>query len=376
MHDYYLLAVLEIFLESNNYNQINIISHQIKFNRIKNNLSQLEKHNCLIKQFNLKSPNGKILEVLSKLRLNKLISIPVRIFNLMGLVYWLVILNNRKNDFFITEIQDRINPRLLNILMPKKTVSQIKYLTLHNIDRFFEVETQVNILFNEFNKIVVLSEKLKQKIQNIYNNKNVSVFPAATPTKKTVKLREKSLETIRNDVIQFCVTGSVDEKRKDYRSIIKLFKDIQKTSYRLIFLGKLKSQWVKDEAIKNSLNVIFYDDFVSDDEFTKQIINSHFLITMNDSKNYFNYKISGIMYDAVRYGLPLLSNNSSFQHSNLINLLLNETATLKEVIEHSQSNYYNAYGKQSLELSKKALPNNLINTLNLFQNKEARGEHT
>ena len=128
----------------------------------------------------------------------------------------------------------------------------------------------------------------------------------------------------RHDRVVFAVTGSVDERRKDYDVLFHALTELKKARpecrMEMIFLG-----WAKHERAKkvlqrfaaladDQLKLTSFCSYVSDDDFAEQMARVHFLIApMKLSachkihrEFYGQTKISGLENDSVRYRKPVI----------------------------------------------------------------------
>ncbi len=168
-----------------------------------------------------------------------------------------------------------------------------------------------SLLFNLMNvKTISAAIKLGEYVvlPNSLNNIPITTIPNRLSENKLIKNRNFNTVT-------FVITGGVTQERKDYISIFKAFKKIFKEtpSYKkktkLVLLGKLKDEKVRKIIEKYELKhwVKYYENFVSEEEFNKQLSYAHYvIIPINSAMPYGKYKISGSLGDAISNGKPII----------------------------------------------------------------------
>lgn len=362
MHDYYLLSILKLYSELDIYNEIIILTFKEKIKRINDELTELVNQKKVAFKYNyFKSYKLKKVSRFMDSPVRFLFNVPVRLVNFIILAFFGLKYFN-KNDFVITELQDSKNSYLIDLILKDNPKSNIKnFITLHNIDRFIIKDSKLNKLSKKFNYHIVLSNNLKENLKK-YSNKKILIAPAALPTKRIVELRAKKMDLLKTKKVKFTVTGSIDDKRKDYKKIIDYFSKIENTLYELVLLGQVKSKWVVEYAHEKNVNIRFFNSFVADDVFEDEVLTSHFLLSFINNDRYFKVKISGSMYDSLRYAIPLISNNQTFNSENIQNIIVKSSdALLKIIAEIKNDNYSKKYGVKSLKLSKNLIMSNYLN---------------
>ncbi|MCD6448184.1 MAG: hypothetical protein J7L58_03965 [Thermoplasmata archaeon] len=89
-----------------------------------------------------------------------------------------------------------------------------------------------------------------------------------------------------NDRIQFVIPGDVLQIKRDYISILSAFLNIfsknpfYKNKVRIVLLGRMRDKKVKEFITKSELKevVVYYNEFVSEEEYNYQMAKSHFAI--------------------------------------------------------------------------------------------------
>ncbi|ANQ54609.1 glycosyltransferase [Thermosipho sp. 1070] len=255
-----------------------------------------------------------------------------------------------------------------------------KILVVHNLNDFisykiikkffFEYKLRKStffdrIFFKKMNKFVVLNETLKQNFE-LYFDKKVYVLPFRIAENQIIKARSNFLLK-RLPILKFTVPGFVHCDKKNYKEIIDSFKKFSKDDYILTFLGKVVDYNVVRYAIENGVNVKYYIDYVSEEEFRKEMIESHFLLgIISDKLPYGLFKTSGIEFEGPSFGIPTIVNNENIISEKGIFIYTdNLQDTLKKIFEDFKDGlYYEKYGKPAYE---KMFSNTLENYLDIMK---------
>ena len=358
VHDYVLLAYTDIILESHYNKKIQLITYDGKLDRL-NAISSYFFNQSFFNIRKLQSmgdnPKSRFLEILKK----TFIKTPRFLMNSLKLT--ILLLKQRKQETIIaTEIYKKTHAFLLYFISLKLKNIQL-ILTIHNADKFTKKKNIFNALFTHSKRIIVLSDSVCRYLSK-NTNKPISVFPAAIPSSNTINLRKSKIDKLNNSSLSFCVTGSVDQNRKDYFKIIKYFSKIRNINCKVIFLGKLVTKELKQFAIDMGVDVVFFDDYVEDNVFKSMISEAHFLFSLNSNEDYLQGKISGIMYDALRYGVPLMTDNPTFESNYIEHISIFDFPDFNlKITKYSDRSEYNKIAKKALNKSKEALPVNLLN---------------
>ena len=358
VHDYVLLAYLELISILKPTVEIDLITYNSKVKRISKDLDAYRIKGLIdIKFLNSlgKKNSNKTLALLNKY----LIKAP-KYFANVAKIFFITVKSKPNQQLIITEIYNKFHAYIIYFIIIKLKRNRHFILTIHNADKFLYKDSIYNKLFKASSKIVVLSENVKSYLVSHTKN-HTFVFPASLPNQKILNLRSKNLKAINNDEIMICVTGSIDQKRKDYKKIIDYFSTLDSSDFKLIFLGKLVSREVIQYAFEKNVDVIYFEHFIADDEFSEILSKVHFLFSLNSSSSYLKTKISGIIYDSLRYAVPLISDNPSFSVKSINHILIKDLKDFQETFEYyKKHNIYKTLANDTLELSKKSLPQNLV----------------
>jgi hypothetical protein len=260
------------------------------------------------------------------------------------------------------EFYSPISNRIIKSMEKKNKVTK-RSLVLHNIHGYYQstlslkIIDKIDLLFNKiiFDEYIVLSKSLVPQTRIKYNKK-VNVIPYSIPTEMIISLRLQQLENLFNETkIKFIVPGSVDTSRRDYSSIINAFKLLPNSKYELIFLGEVIDREIIVNAIKENINIVFFEKYVNHEIFENMILNSHFMIYCPSYvSGYGVKKVSGIPFDSSKYCIPMinLSLNESFNELLLEINTKNLSETIQELLNLDNKDYKNIYGLTSISIAR------------------------
>ena len=370
VHDYVLLSYLDLISVSSKKPEIILLTYRNKIKRIENKIKILE---------DKMSIKLKILESMGKTKTNKFCSYLQKIFAkfpkyLLNSVYlFFNLLKIKSNDkVIITEIYNKIHAILFYFIIVKIKNNDNYILSVHNAEKFLVEGSVLNKLLIKSSSVIVFSEQVKFFLSKGYNKKIV-VVPGALPSMLMVDKRTENLVYLKHKKIVFTVTGLVDQNRKNYKKIIDFFSEINSNDYKLIFLGKLITIGLKNYAKQKNVEAVFFEDYVDDNNFAEIILTSHFLLSLNSNGDYLKSKVSGITHDSLRYSVPLVSDNPTFANVNVKHILIKNHNQIRNLIfEMKDFEVYSLIAQEAMDLSRKAIPRNLVkhNTdiKNLFRN--------
>lgn len=200
---------------------------------------------------------------------------------------------------------------------------------------------KLNILYINSNSLIVLGNYLY--IPNFLKKKDIHCINNRVLKKNNLSKFNK---------ITFVIPWKVDYSRRDYdyvfESLSKLLKERPeiKNKVELILLWKCDIQIMerKLKTYKIDSLVKLYDRFISEEEFEKTIMRSHFVtIPVRKNLNYGKYKISGLFGDAVSYGLPIIIPDSYAKWFDFGKGIIKYDDNLDRVFEDVLKNDYDVY---------------------------------
>lgn len=289
--------------------------------------------------------------------LRRPLNIILRFINFLRLLFFKIPENSH---VFLLESYDKEN--LWGLRLNKKNGINLTY-TLHDIEEYDQK------LYSSAKNFMVLGEIYKQKL-SFLTSKTIIVIPYSFPSLTTLEARRIELSKLDFNKIKIVVTGYISNKRKDYVKLIRYVSKINRKAQliELIFLGKLIDKDIITFAHELDVFPIYYKDFVNNEEFKKQILKSHFLLGLHhdDSKYYNGKAASGILYDAMKFGVPLITNNKNLYHDGVLTILYENSFYQNFqnlIVNLDRDKYLNGYARKSLEISSKIDPNNYFNSL-------------
>lgn len=187
--------------------------------------------------------------------------------------------------------------------------SKIKFIgVIHTTRKFNDSFTQ-KIIHKKIKKYLLLSEFLKSKISP---EKGITLdyfYP--------IRFDKVDYFAPKQEKANIVIIGGVENRRKDLEGFPNLIQQID-DDFQFVFLGKSDPKNEEVIEFKKRLNeqnlmdkVTFYDDFVSNEEFSKQIQISEAILPLVHPKTpsadqYFKNQISGAMNVAFGYHKTLL----------------------------------------------------------------------
>jgi hypothetical protein len=313
-HDIFLISILEA-----------LISHEIEILTIhsKNKQSRISKYfnRSPYSPYSSKSTISSIpLSFLSSYpmsinkRINKLLIhfrrihkiflftssflfLPVKLKSLKSEINWsFVCLENysQLSDLYISRLTSLLNSSLKS-----------RFLVVHNTDE----EKVINLHYlNFYDKFLVISNKITQTLPSemIYSARRI---PFAIPSKETIRAREAFLRNNRgiNPIFKLVVIGEVSSDRRDYISILNFAKTIV-NPLSLTLLGRITDHSIIEHADDIGLKLITFDQYVDQDSYDSLMSTFDYILYKSSNNNKYNKtKASGLLYDSMRYGVPVIS---------------------------------------------------------------------
>jgi len=207
-----------------------------------------------------------------------------------------------------------------NAWLKPKLVLNIKHI-LRTIDTNLSSVLIKKFIFPKFDAINVIYSPVKDHIiTNMGFDKEVFTIPTSIYEDKVFINKEKNKSKLR-----VVIPGLIQEHRKDFKTIIpaleNLFKRHQE-KLRLCVLGMPVGRYgelilKKFKEMKNgNYEVIFFDSFVKDDIFDKELKESDIILTPiriktradSDIEEEYGKTVgSGIVYNAIQYAKPIIA---------------------------------------------------------------------
>lgn len=343
MHDQLYISFINILSKTNLYFKIVSLIPYNKSNRIKNIVSTNQWINYSEKKYLIfKKRNNRIA--------NRIFYVLNSVINIMILKFFLLSTNKQK-DLFIIELT-----RLTTFKYSFNFASfNNVILTIHSTKRFeFDNKSKKSYrqwVYDYSNIICVLNNSLTD---NLYlENKKSYIAPGSFKSESIISSREGFLKEnlkSKSNVFRFTVTGTVSQNIKDYNRIIDVFAKLNKKNYELVFLGKILDQTIIDYALSKKVNVTFFDSYVNDEDFTRILLESHFLLYCTSNIEFNGYRTSGIIFDSFRFCVPLISDNHYLSWEHIKILFTNKMDNIiNNLLLMSKDDYYKTYGIVSLE---------------------------
>jgi hypothetical protein len=289
-------------------------------------------------------------------------------FSYIGIITFLM---KKKPDlkwnFVALENYSKLSEKYISSLINRleKHLNQIG-IVIHNTDS----PIQTKDLISKFNKCYVLSSDLTNYVPVIFTE-NISVLPFSTPTEYTIykRLTSVSNNDKNESVINLVVTGEVSNNRRDYNTILHFLKRI-KEPFNITFLGKVTEKSILANAKTLGINLISFERYINQQEFDSIMASADLIIYKSSvKKKYTKIKASGVIFDSMRYGVPIISLEileNEFKYSPSIHYIDLEKS---DQIRHIQlSNYLVDREKsvQNMNLSMKYL-NEIIRNELIYQ---------
>lgn len=176
----------------------------------------------------------------------------------------------------------------------------IKKNLLHTADSFVSSFYTQKII-NKFTYLNTINESLLLSMNKAFPHKETLSIPFS--------VTHDSVSPENKDTIDFVIPGTVDNRRRDYETIIDVFDVINQDhkNTRLILLGK------SDQGIKGK-NIVTFDEFVPRETYDNYLKNADFIIcpslpetsTVNTAKEYYGITKSPNIFESIKWRKPLI----------------------------------------------------------------------
>lgn len=214
--------------------------------------------------------------------------------------------NIRNCNFISLENYSPLSNIYLKRVLSKNNETLIsKLLVIHNTNN--QMLTKHNFHLNFTNYLVVsnaliatLPPQIRSKTQRI---------PFSAPSEATVKqrLRYLSITESKEKIYSLVIVGEVSNSRRDYFSLLSFISRI-KNPITLTLLGKVTDSSIIEYCHSLNIKPIFFDESIDQKYFDTLMSNFDFILYRSSKKmKYSSSKSSGVIFDSMRYGIPIIS---------------------------------------------------------------------
>lgn len=194
--------------------------------------------------------------------------------------------------------------------------SKIEFIGIIHTTRKFDGSFTQKWINLQVKKYLLLSEFLLNKIKVPRGVKADYFYPIKFPSEVERKLSLKK---------SICIIGGVEERRKDLKGFLQMASNLKDKEIRFVFLGKSDTsksdvrsfmKHLEENSLMNQVKV--YKDFVSQDEFNKQLNEAMLILPLvhpntPSADQYFRNQISGAMSVSFGYKIPMLLHDA-YEH--------------------------------------------------------------
>lgn len=282
----------------------------------------------------------------------------------------LKLLKNIKSDYiWFNTIQGKLTPLLVFYKNISPTIMVAgrpnDWFGRIGTDKVYSVRNYINklllfvtrsIIFksNKIDYICVHNNYQKYFIQSHGFNKIIMI-----PFAHYQRPEYQSFVSNSNNNIKFVIPGSIEQERRDYLGFIKAIKYLKPSRpLEIIFLGRPKGKYgdiiINEIKLFNIYNpnvkLKYYERYIEENEFIKNVINSDFSLNIINPKFYKNGVICSGIVENIRLGVPGVfpknfSASDDFIKSNilynnfddLVNIL-NKLMTMTDLLEGKKKN--------------------------------------
>lgn len=207
----------------------------------------------------------------------------------------------------------------------------IKLVVIHNANFWFKKSRRLKVFLRPRNPahrakleiirkasaLIVLDENVKTYIGNEFRYKGLILeFSLGQVSPKSFNTQFR----IQKERLHLVVPGSIEQKRKDYRQVLRVMRTLSPHMAQLTFLGKPKGLFGKEiindieQLRQQSYDIRYYSEFVHQSEFDKQLSSASIILLPIRSvtsfagipEEYGVSKISGSLYDAINACKPAI----------------------------------------------------------------------
>lgn len=197
------------------------------------------------------------------------------------------------------------NIYIKRVLNKNKELFVNKLLVIHNTNN--QMLTKHNFHLNFTNYLVVsntiiatLPTQIRSKTQRI---------PFSTPSEATIqqKLRYLSKTESTDKIYSLVIVGEVSNSRRDYFSLLYFISRI-KNPITLTLLGKVTDPSIIEYSHSLDIKPLFFNMNIDQKKFDTLMSGFDFILYKSSNiMKYSSYKASGVIFDSMRYGIPIIS---------------------------------------------------------------------
>lgn len=214
--------------------------------------------------------------------------------------------NTKKCNFISLENYSPLsNMYIKRVLSKNKELFVNIILVIHNTNN--QLLTKRNFHFN-FTNYLVVSNTLIANLPRQISSKTQRI-PFSTPSEATIKQRLRYLSETESieKIYSLVIVGEVSNNRRDYFSLLNFISRI-KNPITLTLLGKVTDYSIIEHCYLLDIKPIIFDESIGQNHFDALMSNFDFIL-YRSSKNmkYSSAKASGIIFDSMRYGIPIIS---------------------------------------------------------------------
>jgi len=268
---------------------------------------------------------------------------------------------------FINSIQGGIKEHQLPFLLIKLPKQVI--LSIHNPVQWQEIENIFPIkillefciktlILKRINHIIVVAAKIKEALKErvFFKNQKVHYIPFALPINTDLNKKNED-----DGYLQLIFPGQFNASRRNFNLLLEILAclpDLDK-KINIIFLGSISDDsevYTKLKRFENDNVKITLPStsFRSQKDYEKIIRNGHIIVGCISVEFYNKFKETGIIYDAIRYGLPLIINEGIIIPEGIKNstLFYNDGEQFNEILAHLYSDLDNYHLKAQINSKK------------------------
>ncbi|MFW6046968.1 MAG: hypothetical protein ACOCP4_04195 [Candidatus Woesearchaeota archaeon] len=235
-------------------------------------------------------------------------------------------------------------------------------LNFKNLVRFYIKKR----IYEKSKHIIVLSKYQKETLIEIVS-KEIFIIP--------FKLPVIGLKSVKNSKFTIVVPGTVDNKKRDYKGILKILDELQSNCI-LILLGKMKDDEIK-QKIRENENIIWFNGFVTQNIFDKYLKQCDIILAptiqkytwgSSSTEFYGITKASGAEFDCIKYRKKLLINEfyniDNFLIKNNIVHRFSDLEDLKNKLDQLILHHKGNYNDETIDTYNKMLKQNFLEEWN------------
>ena len=268
---------------------------------------------------------------------------------------------------FINSIQGGIKEHQLPFLLinlPSRVV-----LSIHNPLQWQEIENIFSIknllefciktlILKRVDHILVVASKIKKALEEekYFKNKKVHYIPFALPINTDLNKKNKN-----DGYLQLIFPGQFNASRRNFNLLLEILACLPEVDKKIniTFLGSISDDskvYTKLKRFENNNVKITLPStsFRSQKDYEKIIQNADIIVGCINIDFYNKFKESGIIYDAIRYGLPLIINKGIIIPEEIKDstLFYNDGEQFTKILAHLYSDLDNYHLKAQLNSNK------------------------